>query len=345
MRILNLILTVPFLLIVQCTCAQTSGCTDPLASNYNSSATANDGSCTYALAIALPVSEIILPDVLPETSGLIHWNKGIWTHNDSDDSKIYSLDTISGTVLQTVTLTGTVNTDWEEISEDSDFIFIGDFGNNSSGNRTDLKILKISKTSILAGSPEVETINFSYPDRVNYDPAGPNNTDYDCEAMIVSTDSIYLFTKQWVRGGTAIYSLPKNPGTHLAKLNSIYNVRGLITGAVYLEPQRIIALCGYNKILEPFIFLLYDFKGTDFFGGNKRKISVELPYHQVEAITTADGLKYFITNENFTQPEMVTVPQALYTLDLQQYLGAFLSAPTSQARGSICAFFRPRKRK
>lgn len=305
----------------------------------------NDGSCTYGSATALPVSAIILPEVLLETSGLIHWNKGIWTHNDSDDSKIYSLDTISGAVLQSVALTGTVNTDWEEISEDSDFIYIGDFGNNSSGNRTDLKILKISKTSILAGSPEGETINFSYSGQMNFDPAGSNNTDYDCEAMIVSKDSIYLFTKQWVSGGTALYSLPKTPGTHLATLNSVYNVRGLITGAVYLEPQRLIALCGYSKILEPFIFLLYDFKATDFFSGNKRKISVELPYHQVEAITTADGLKFYITNENFTQPEIVTIPQALHTLDLQQFLGSYLSPPPTQARHPICAIFRPGKRK
>lgn len=345
MRILNLIITITCLFIVQCITAQTSGCTDPMASNYNSSATVNNGSCTYGSAIAIPVSEILLPEVLPETSGLIHWNGGIWTHNDSDDSKIYFLDTISGAVLQTVALTGTVNTDWEEISQDSEFIYIGDFGNNFSGNRTVLKILKVSKTSILAGLPEVETINFSYSGREDYDPKEPNNTDYDCEAMVVSNDSIYLFTKQWVSGGTALYSLPKTEGTHVAKLKSVYNVRGLITGAVYLEPQRLIALCGYNKILEPFIFLLYDFQGIDFFGGNKRKISVELPYHQVEAITTTDGLKYFITNENFTQPEIVTVPQALNILDLQQYLGTYLSASSSRTSSSVCAFFRPGKRK
>ncbi|HSO78421.1 MAG TPA: hypothetical protein VLQ76_07625 [Bacteroidales bacterium] len=335
MRIINLILTIPFLFIIKCTDAQTNGCTDPTALNYNSSATVNDGSCTYGSATALPVSGILLPEVLPEISGLIHWNNGIWTHNDSDDSKIYSLDTIGGAVLQSVSLTGTVNTDWEEISEDRDFIYIGDFGNNFSGNRTDLKILKVSKTSVLAELPEVETINFSYSGRVNNDPTEPNNTDYDCEAMIVSEDSIYLFTKQWVSGGTALYSLPKTPGTYVAKLNSVYNVRGLITGAVYLEPQRLIALCGYSKILEPFIFLLYDFKGTDFFSGNKRKISVELPYHQVEAIATADGLKFFIANENFTQPDFLTVPQALHILDLQQYLGTYLLAIPTLARRPV----------
>jgi len=345
MRIFNLILTLPFLFIGQGIQAQTSGCTDPLASNYNSSATVNDGSCTYLSANAVSVAEILLPDILPETSGLIHWNNGIWTHNDSDDSNIYSLDTISGAVLQSFALTGIVNTDWEEISEDMDYIYIGDFGNNFSGNRSDLKILKVSKASVLAGKPEVEFINFSYPDRVTFDRAEPNNTDFDCEAMVVSKDSIYLFTKQWVSSGTALYSLPKTGGTHVAKLKSVYNVRGLITGAVYLEPERLIALCGYNKILEPFIFLLYDFQGTDFFGGNKRKISVELPYHQVEAITTADGLKYFITNENFTQPDFVTVPQALNILDLQQYLGPYLSFPPLRTRRSVSAFFRPGYRK
>jgi hypothetical protein len=316
-----------------------------MASNYNSSATVNDGSCIYASATAGSAAEILLPEVLPETSGLIHWNNGLWTHNDSDDSNIYSLDTISGAVLKSFALTGIVNTDWEEISDDRDFIYIGDFGNNFSGSRTDLKILKVSKTSLLAGKPEVETISFSYSGQMSSDLAGPNSTDFDCEAMVVSNDSIYLFTKQWVSGGTALYSLPKTGGTHVAKLKSAYNVRGLITGAVYLEPQRLIALCGYNKILEPFIFLLYDFQGTDFFSGNKRKISVDLPYHQVEAITTADGLKYFITNENFSQPDLVTVPQALHILDLQLYLGPYLSVPPSQSRRPVCAFFRPGKQK
>jgi hypothetical protein len=242
-------------------------------------------------------------------------------------------------------LTGIFNTDWEEISEDRDFIYIGDFGNNFSGNRDDLKILKVSKASVLAGKPEVEFINFSYSGQGPPDSSEPNDTDFDCEAMVVSMDSIYLFTKQWVSSGTSLYALPKTPGTHVAKLKSFYNVRGLITGAVYLEQERLIALCGYNKILEPFVFLLYDFQGTDFFGGNKRKISLDLPYHQVEAITTADGLKYFIANENFTQPEMVTVPQALNILDLQKYLGTYLSDSPARTRRPLCAFFRPGNRK
>ena len=36
------------------------------------------------------------------------------------------------------------NTDWEEISQDKDFIYIGDIGNNS-GNRDDLKIYRAGK--------------------------------------------------------------------------------------------------------------------------------------------------------------------------------------------------------
>jgi hypothetical protein len=345
MRILNLIVTLPWIFVVQGIYAQTYGCTDPLATNYNSSADVNDGSCIYGKATAGSVSGIILPEILPETSGLIHWNNAIWTHNDSDDSNIYSLDTVSGAILRSVALTGTVNTDWEEISEDRDFIYIGDFGNNYSGNRTDLKILKVAKSSVLDGSPVVETINFSYSDQQNHNPAEPNDTDFDCEAMVVSDDSIYLFSKQWVSGGTALYSLPKSPGTHIAKLLDVHNVRGLVTGAVYLERERLIALCGYNKILEPFIFLLYDFQGTDFFGGNKRKISVDLPYHQVEAITTADGLRYYITNENFTQPDIVTVPQSLNILDLQQYLGSYLSPASLQDLRLADTFLFPAWRK
>jgi len=298
------------------------GCTDPLANNYDAGATVNDGSCTYPASSISPVTNIPLAANLAETSGLIKWNASLWTHNDNSDLNLYALDTVTGAVIQSYPLTGTVNQDWEEISQDSNYVYVGDFGNNVSGNRTDLHILRIEKNSLLAQTPVIDTIFFSYSDQTDFTPTGNNNTDFDCEAFVVTADSIYLFTKQWVSNETSLYTLPKIPGTHIAQLKTTFDVQGMITGAVLLQNERIISLCGYTNFLQPFSWLLYDFTGSEFFGGNKRKVTFPLPFHQMEGITTSDGLTFYMTNENFT---IVSTPQKLHIFDFTTYLSDYLN--------------------
>src|SRR6478609_5806558 len=65
-----------------------AGCTDPLASNYNASATTNDGSCAYPVSSISPVSKGQLSDTVRETSGLVYWNRMLWTHNDDADAAL-----------------------------------------------------------------------------------------------------------------------------------------------------------------------------------------------------------------------------------------------------------------
>jgi hypothetical protein len=332
----NLLTVISTLLLFLCNSAfaQVPGCTDPLASNYNPVATINDGSCAYNATAVSPSASVNLVNVLAETSGLIKWNNQLWTHNDSDDINLYALDTLNGSIKLTQPLPGTENIDWEEISQDSGFVYVGDFGNNQNGNRTDLKILKISKTSLLSGAPSIEIINFSYSNQLNYTPTGANNTDFDCEAFIVSSDSIFLFTKQWVSNKTSVYALSKQPGTHIAKFKSTYNVQGLITAAVYKEAENLIALSGYSISLQPFIYLLYDFNDHNFFGGNKRKISLSLPFHQVEGIATTEGLKYYLTNEKFFQ-QPISIAQKLHTVDLTDFLEGYLNSQVTTSVAGI----------
>ena len=322
--------------------AQIYGCPDPLATNYDFSVTNNDGSCTYSAASVTPVISYNLDASLSETSGLISWNDGVWTHNDNTDTNLYSLDTLSGAIMQIVPIGGIVNYDWEEISQDSNYVYIGDFGNNVNGNRTDLKILRIEKNSILANAPMVDTIFFSYSDQIDFTPTGGNNTDFDCEAMIVSSDSIFLFTKQWVSNKTVVYSLPKLPGTYSAIRRSELDVQGMITGATYMESQRLITLCGYTNLLQPFLYLLYDFNQTDFFNGNKRKLNLSLSFHQVEGIATSNGMKYYCSNEAFVQAPFINTPQKLHVLDLSAYLDNYLNQiilATSQQLNSEFAIY------
>jgi len=323
MRFWHLILLSSFILIAGRAEAQKYGCTDPLAVNYDQSATINDGSCRYNPVNIGPLASLNLDNALSETSGLIFWNNNLWTHNDNLDTNIYMLDTLYGRIVQAYPLTDIENRDWEEISQDEEYVYIGDFGNNS-GNRRDLRIIKISKVSLISGSPVIDSIKYSYSDQVDFTPAG-NDTNFDCEAFIVTEDSIYLFTKQWVSNHTSLYSLPKNPGNHIAKLRSSLDVDGMITGATYMGSKRIIALSGYSNKLAPFVYLLYDFSGSDFFSGNKRKLGILLDYHQIEAITSADGIKYFMSNESFSLFPVTNTPQKIHVFNLSSYLGNYLN--------------------
>lgn len=304
--------------------AQT-GCTDTYASNYNINAIVNDGSCIYNNASATINTSIILNQNVLETSGLIEWNNYLYTHNDDTDTTIYKLNNISGAIVQSLPLNTIQNIDWEEISQDENYIYIGDFGNNATGNRTNLKIYKIRKSTIET-VPEIETINFNYSNQSDFTAQNANNTDFDCEAFVVTANEILLFTKQWVSGNTTIYSLTKTSGTHTANYLTTINVTGLITGATLKEDSRLISLCGYDSTLHPFIFLIYDYIGTNFTVANKRKIAIPLPYHQIEAIATNNGLDYNLTNESLIQLPIFNIPQKLHQLSLATYLSNYLNS-------------------
>ncbi|MGC9330764.1 MAG: hypothetical protein ACP5DZ_02675, partial [Bacteroidales bacterium] len=86
-----------------------------------------------------------LEAVLGENSGLVWLNGQLWTHNDSGNSnELFCVDTADCSVLRTVEISNAVNTDWEDICADEDYVYVGDFGNNN-GDRTDLCIYKISR--------------------------------------------------------------------------------------------------------------------------------------------------------------------------------------------------------
>lgn len=309
--------------------AQVYGCTDVMANNYNASATVNDGTCAYSTASVTPVSSVNLNSTISETSGLVKWGDYLWTHNDNTDTNIYALDTANGNIAQTYPLLGLTNIDWEEIAQDSTYFYIGDLGNNAHGNRTNLKIYRVHKDSLLNAAPLIDTISFAYSNQTDFSSQSSNNTDFDCEAFIVTSDSIYLFTKQWVSKKTSLYALAKTPGTHVATLQSTLDVQGLITGATVVEDKKIVVLCGYTNTLQPFMYLLYDYSGSDFFSGNKRKLNVSLSFHQTEAVATTDGINYFVSNEYFTQPPYITIEQQLHTFNLMSYLGNYLNGTTT----------------
>jgi hypothetical protein len=308
-----------FFLYAAASYAQNQGCTDRLAKNFNPKATENNGSCLYASAKEKVVFSKKINDSIKETSGLVAFENLLWTHNDDHDTTLYGLDT-KGKINKKINLQGLKNNDWEEISQDSLYLYIGDFGNNYKGNRKDLRILRIEKKSVLLSTPAIDTIAFSYSNQTDFSIQKTNTTDFDCEAFVVLQNSIYLFTKQWMTEKTSVYCLPKNPGTHIAQLKETLNVQGLITGATVLPAKKGIVLCGYSKMLQPFVYLLYDYKNNNFSTGNQRKIKIALPFHQVEGIATEDGSLFYLTNEATVKKPFVNTLQQLHSVDLNPFL-------------------------
>lgn len=319
---------------VQVCNAQVCGCTDSLAINFDPYATVNDGGCVYATTIIAADGVEVLNPQLGNTSSFFYWNNGYWTNNDCCDNCLYKIDTTNAEILETLCLDDVYNYDTEEITQDSLYLYFGDVGNNN-GSRQDLKILRISKESILNQTIEIDTIWFSYEDQTDFT-YSPQATDFDCEAFIVTDDSIYIFTKEWSSTQTTIYSIPKTPGTHIAHRRETYNVNGLITGATYMPEYQLVVLCGYDydpanllSSLHPFIVLLYDFQENRFFSGNKRRLDFDFSTRaQIEAIATCNALDYYITNEQTSFSVMdyvIDIPPALQRLNLREYLLPYLS--------------------
>jgi hypothetical protein len=209
-----------------------SGCPDPQATNYTPGATTNDGSCQYApTTSALPLKTQLANEVA-ETSGLLYTGGKLWTLNDSGNTPVlFRLDSTSGRVVQQVRLSNFNNVDWEDLTADTRYVYVGDFGNNN-GDRRDLRILRVAQADLgpAATTATAEAINFSYPDQTDFTPR-TNQHNYDCEAFFFANDSLHLFTKNWADLQTRYYTVPAQPGTHVARLKGTFNVNGLITAA------------------------------------------------------------------------------------------------------------------
>ncbi len=287
-----------FLLLPNIANAQ-QGCTDPQASNYDAAATTNDGSCQYATTNYALEQIAILNTPILETSGLAFFDNQLWTHNDSgNEDKIYQIDTTTGVILNTVIVANSENTDWEDLAEDDTHIYIGDFGNNA-GNRTDLKIYKCLKTQLASGIATAEVIEFSYEDQTDFT-TNNNSNNYDCEAFFFYNDSLHLFSKNWVDQQTRHYVIPSQPGTYVAPVRESMDVQGYITGAD-ISDDGVVALIGYNPSGINLMWLCFDYQGSNFFSGNKRKISLGLALNnsQTEAIVFRENGYGYVSSEQF----------------------------------------------
>ena len=242
----------------------------------------------------------VLPSVLDESSGLILFDRLGWSFNDSgNEPLLYGFDLKSGNILRQVRLDA-VNTDWEDITQDNENIYVGNFGNND-GDRKDLKIYIVRKNNLT--DPNVvkvscDSIEYTYADQENFIPAHFNNS-YDCEAFVAYNDSLYLFTKDWVNEITTLYTIPATPGKFVARHVTTFNTGGLVTGADLDAADSLLVFSGYSKELLPFCYVFYGFSGSHFFNGKHRKINLSDYWgSQTEGIAIQNKDSLYFTSEN-----------------------------------------------
>ena len=248
---------------------------------------------------------------MEESSGLILYNNLLWTFNDSGgENKLYGLD-LSGEIVKEITVENATNTDWEDIAQDDQNIYVGDFGNNN-GERKDLKIYKIKKSDIESGnSVQASEINFSYAEQEDFS-SQPQNTPFDCEAITSFNDMLYIFTKNWVDETTSVYQIPKTEGEYSVSFTDTFNVNGLVTGADISPDEKTLAMIGY-KNYKPIVWVFSDITDQEFFSGNETYMKLDAIFSsQTEGICFKGNDTLLISCEQTT-----TFDQQVYYINIK----------------------------
>lgn len=318
-------------------CAQ-EGCTDAQAQNFDSNAGDNDGSCTYPMTS----QELNFLYILSEANPNLSENSGIDIATDGQILNINdggNLAAIIVTAAETGWLEGTIelegaeNVDWEEVTATDDFIFVGDFGNNSTGARTDQKIYVIDRDSLTDEPWQMVTageIAFFFPEQGEPVPVDLDQTPWDCEAMFWFDDEIHIFTKNWQTFTTRHYKLPDEPGSYAAEFVEEFDCQGLITAAD-INGERIVML-GYTIINTVFMYVMWDYEPGLFFSGNKRRIELGMAvdHGQTEGICFSSDFGGYISSERFIFANVINEPPQLLTFSIADYITSVSVIPEGE---------------
>ncbi|MDR0832813.1 MAG: hypothetical protein LBN93_01270 [Candidatus Symbiothrix sp.] len=268
---------------------------------------------------------------LDESSGLEYSKGKLWTLNDSGNGpQLFSVNPATGAVLQTITLEGATNVDWEDLAADDHYLYIADTGNNVSGARTDLKIYKLKLDDIpMRGDAtipahNIEVIPFFYPEQGESPTptAIQNNTAYDCEAIYVRNDTIHLFTKDWTSAydgyGTSEYLLPNVSRAGNGKYPAIFfkrydHINCMVTGVDYSDKINEVIVIGYQNggLWTHYVRIYSGFQGNDLLTGSVYSKNLG-SLNQVEAICFGNNpYTGYISNEKVAVIKSVSIPASL----------------------------------
>jgi len=248
--------------------------------------------------LALDDIEILgeLPEGVLESSGQVEMPYGtLLGHNDSDSGPELFEYSTEGKLIRKIRVLNAKNNDWEDIAISGDSIYIADTGNNAGWRRW-LTVYVIPIPS--AGSSDIDvvasSIKFKYPGRGVHIPWTRHN--YDCEALIVKGERLWIFSKNHANYRTTVYSLPKYEGKYTARKEISINIHGLVTGADTYGDKLV--LLGYAKDksgFDPFI-CLYENWNTMASGDDGQRLNIPLRL-QTEAISFIGNGDIIFTNE------------------------------------------------
>ena len=244
------------------------------------------------------LSKIVLPKIINETSGLEFYNNNFITHNDSGGEPSLYVFNEMGEVIETIGLNKNPdfeieNNDWEDITNDNEYLFVADTGNNF-GNRDNLNIIRVSKgTDFMVDG----IIEISYSDQESFFPRPKHK--YDAEAIIVIEDKLALFSKDRENLNTDLYLVDKNQnGSQILTSEVSYNVNTLITGGDYDEDRNLLALVSYNSKGNQYLLLFENFKLNNLENNTFKKFKIPLEQAQIEAVKIIDEKTFWVTSED-----------------------------------------------
>jgi|OM-RGC.v1.006221505 hypothetical protein len=241
-----------------------------------------------------------VPTQLHETSGLAQHKGRYWSINDSGDSaSIYRLSDDLTTIDKTMSLSNGVNKDWESMASDESTLIIADCGNNS-GNRRVFQLYHLP-WSMLEQAKDGSALpasvqHFSYADQPQQNV--PYRHNFDCEAVTIVNDSLWLFSKNWQDGFTQLYQLALDKPNQITSPVTRINMKGLVTGADFNKDTQTLALVGYSQQqLFGFAFVwLFNVSNNSINPSTARYF--ELPYYaQWEGIVWQDATTLMLSTE------------------------------------------------
>ncbi|NER17451.1 hypothetical protein [Spongiivirga citrea] len=261
---------------------------------------------------------------LAEASGLLYYKGDVITFNDSgNSSELFAIDLKTGEIKRTVSLFGAKNiewSDWEDITEDENYIYLGDIG-NFYGYRDFMNVYRIKKSDF--DNKDVvapEAIKFKYKDFQDkvYIEGG---IDYDAEALCHIDGKLFLFSKEWKSGKTTAYEIPKEPSDsiHLLTKGESFEVDGLISGGAYDSKKKNLFLTGYTRTLQPFLYEINDVTADAIFDGKITKHDLKGTgfTSQIEGVTYHNSKLYLISEriEKTIKGFNIIVPGKLYQVN------------------------------
>lgn len=257
---------------------------------------------------------IILSEELKEISGIQFINDSLLVaHNDGGNGPmLYFLNPNTGSILKRVVVKDVKNTDWEDITLDGKYLYIGNFGNNEN-KRKNLSIIRVSwKDALIKDTINSEFMTFEFGDQKAFPPEN-KALNFDTECVVFADGFLWLFTKNRTDpfdGISNIYRVKFQENTH-AILKKEYSIKigskgwmfDSVTGGDFAFGY--FYLTTYNRVLK------YLFSEGKFTLVKQYKYN---EYNQKEAITVIKDDQIYVANEF----QKVLGKQKLYRISLKK---------------------------